>query len=340
MDKKKLLLAGAAILILIVGMMIHSTSKENKYKKFVAQQTQEEAVRVAEEIEAQGAKRWVEIEKDDEGYRIRAERGTAIEIPETQYLVRETLKNGDTETISYMDGEGSVAERVEISYYDAPKLAILIDDVGMSMGAAGYFGEIDEALTFATIPFLPKSREATAKLQEDGFEVILHMPMAGSSDSLNSRTEGILLPTMSKDKIYDAFDRALEDVGRVDGFNNHMGSRLTANEKKMRELLGYAKRKELYFIDSNTAVNNLGYPISKELGLPTYYASHFLDNSRDMEDMKREIRRSVGLAKHKGQVLVIGHYHKGMAIAIKEMLPYIEEQGVKLVFARELLETN
>lgn len=340
MDKKKLILAGAAILVLIVGMMIYSTSKENKYKKYVVEQTQEEAARVAGEIEAQGADKWVEIEKNEDGYRIKAEREATIELPETQYLVREILRTGDAESVTYKDAEGSVVERVEINYYDAPKLAILIDDVGMSMGAAGYFGEIEESITFATIPFLPRSREATEKLQEYGFEVILHMPMAGSSDSLNSRTEGILLPTMSREKIYDAFDRALEDVGRVDGFNNHMGSRLTANDKKMRELLGYAKRKDLYFIDSNTAVKNLGYPISKELGLPTYYCSHFLDNSRDMGDMKREIKRSVGLAKHKGQVLVIGHYHKGMAVAIKEMLPYIEEQGVKLVFARELLESN
>ncbi len=340
MDKKKLILAGAAILVLIVGIMIYSTSKENKYKKFVAEQTQAESVRIAQEIEAQGAHRWVEIEKTDEGYSVRAEREAAVEVPETEYLVREILKAGDTESVTYRDAEGSIVEKIEINYYDAPKLAILIDDVGMNMGAAGYFGEIDESLTFATIPFLPRSRQSTEKLQEYGFEVILHMPMAGSSDSLNSRTEGILLPTMSREKIYDAFDRALEDVGRVDGFNNHMGSRLTSNDKKMRELLGYAKRKNLYFIDSNTAVKNLGYPISKEIGLPTYYCSHFLDNSRDMEDMKREIKRSVGLAKHKEKVLVIGHYHKGMAVAIKEMLPYIEEQGVKLVFARELLETN
>lgn len=340
MDKKKLIIAAAALGVVILGVLFFTKSRENKYKKYVMQETETELTNIRERLLSQDENRWIEVEDSEGVYHIRAEREAVVELPATEILRRETVREENGETIVYRDDEGRERKRIEIAYYDAPKLAILIDDVGMSMSAAESFGRIEEPLTFATIPFLPKSREGTEKLREYGFEVILHMPMAGSSDSLNKRTEGILLPSMSRNEIYDSFDRALEDVGTVDGFNNHMGSRFTSDDRKMRELLSYAKRKNLYFIDSNTAIKNLGYPISKELGVPTYYCSHFLDNSRDMEDMKREIRTAVGMAEKNQKALVIGHYHKGMAEAIEAMLPYIEDEGVKLVFASDLLETN
>lgn len=339
MDKKKIIAVGIAVAVIVIGAILGvKNQKKDSYESFVAEQSTNEIITISEEIEAYDDKRWVKLEKTETGHRLEVERGEKIDIPETEYLIRETLIDGDKETISYKGSEDEAVYTVEIDYYDAPKLSILIDDVGMNLGAVDSFGKIDEALTFATIPFLPKSRQGTDALRKDGFEVILHMPMAGSSDSLNSRTTGILLPTMSKTEIYDALDRALEDVGQVDGFNNHMGSRFTSNETKMRELLDYANRKDLYFIDSNTAIKNMGYPISKEIGLPTYYCSHFLDNSREMEDMQNEIETAVKLAKRNGKALVIGHFHKGMAEAILSKLDYIEDQGVKLVFASELLE--
>lgn len=340
MDKKKILLIIGTLMVLALGPLYSLNSKKDKHEKYVAEQTEAEVQSITEIMDKQNENRWINIEKEEDSYKVRAEREAEISLPETEYLTKKVLVDGDTETIVYVDGDGEERKRVGIEYYDAPKLAILIDDVGMSLGAAEYFGEIGVPLTFATIPFLPRSREGTEKLKEYGFEVILHMPMAGSSDSLNKRTEGILLPTMTRDEIYDAFDRALEDVGGADGFNNHMGSRFTSDGVKMRELLNYANKKNLYYIDSNTAIKNVGYPISREIGVPTFYCSHFLDNSRDMEDMKKEIGRAARMAKANDRVLVIGHYHKGMALAIKKMLPYIEEQGVKLVFARELLESN
>jgi len=340
MDKKKILLVAVAVIVVILGSLYSSSTKKNKYKNFVKEQTEAELTVISQVMDQLEENRWISVEKGDDTYGIKAEREEKIDLPETEYLTKEVLRDGDMETIIYLDGDGVERRRVGIEYYDAPKLAILIDDVGMNLGAVDSFGEIEEALTFATIPFLPKSREGTEKLKGYGFEVMLHMPMAGSSDSLNGRTKGILLPTMSKTEIYDTFDRALEDVGEVDGFNNHMGSRFTSDGVKMKELLTYAKKKELYFVDSNTAIKNMGYPISKEIGVPTYYCSHFLDNSRDMNDMKKEIETAVKMSKSKGEVLVIGHYHKGLAVAIKEMLPYIADSGVKLVFASELLESN
>ena len=339
MNKKKIIAIVVTITVILLGIILGvKNRKQDSYENFVVEQSIDEATKISEGIAAYDDKKWVKLEETEGGHRLEVERGVEIEIPETEYLIKETLKDGDKETISYRDAEDKVVYTVELDYYDAPKLAILIDDVGMNLAAVESFSQIDEPLTFATIPFLPKSREGTEALRNAGFEVILHMPMAGSSDSLNSRTKGILLPTMSKTEIYDTLDRALEDIGKVDGFNNHMGSRFTSNETKMRELLDYANRKDLYFIDSNTAIKNMGYPVSKEIGLPTYYCSHFLDNSRKMEDMQKEIETAVKLAKRNGKALVIGHFHKGMAEAIQAKLNYIEGQGVKLVFASDLLE--
>ncbi len=342
MNKKSIIVVTLAVafLVLIGTSVFIKNKRETEYKRFVIAETKLELDKISKTLNGYNEDKWVEVERRVNNYTLKVERSKKIELLETEYLTKESVIDGDTETIIYKDRDGKDRLDITINYYDAPKLAILIDDVGMNTHTVKNFAKIDRPLTFATLPFLPRSREATKMLKELGYDVILHMPMAGSSDSLNSRTDGILLTSMSRKTIYDRFDKALEDVGPVEGFNNHMGSRFTSNDKKMRELLEYAKRKGLYYIDSNTSRHNLGYPISKELGIPTYYCSHFIDNSKKLEDIKKEIKVAVEMSKNNGEVLVIGHYHPVTALAIEQMQPYIEDQGIMMVYAKDLLETS
>ena len=334
--KKKLIYGIGIISILIISLLFRWHSG-NKYEKQVKLQEDLAVEKIIKEVKEYSVTSGSSIEEDGIKYSFDLKKGVNLNLESDDLQVKEVPKE-DAKEIIYSDSKGEEKLVLEINYFEPPKLAILIDDVGMNTKTTTYFKKIDKVLSFATMPYLPRTKQATKILRDAGFEVILHMPMEGSSDTLNSRTEGLIRPSMTKKEIYDKFDGAIENLGEVKGFNNHMGSRFTSDSEKMEELLSYVKKKDMFFIDSNTNSKAEGYNVAKKLDIPTYYTSYFIDNSHKKEDIIKAIKVSVKLAKEKQKVLVIGHYRKETAEAIYEMLGYIEDEGVEMVSISEMLE--
>ena len=333
---KKIIYSSGIISILIIVILFKWYSG-NKYEKQIKLQEKLAIKKIINKVEEYSMMSGRPIKKDGIKYIFDLKKEDKLNLEDDILQIKKILKE-NKEEIVYRDSQGNEKLILEINYFSLPKLAILIDDVGMNTKNTTYFKKIDRSLSFASLPYLPKTEEATKILKDAGFEVILHMPMEGSNDILNSRTKGLIEESMTKKIIYDKFDGAIENVGEVKGFNNHMGSRFTNNSKKMRELLSYAKKKDMFFIDSNTNSKKEGYKIAKELDIPTYYTSYFLDNSHKKEDIMKAIKVAVSLTKERKKLLVIGHYRKETAEAIYEMLDYIDNEGVELVSISEILE--
>ncbi|HAS79473.1 MAG TPA: hypothetical protein DCR90_01020 [Fusobacteriaceae bacterium] len=333
---KKIIYSSGIISILTLVILFKWYSG-NKYEKQIKLQEKVAIEKIINKVEEYSMMSGRPIKKDGIKYIFDLKKEDKLNLEDDILQIKKILKE-NKEEIVYRDSQGNEKLILEINYFSLPKLAILIDDVGMNTKNTTYFKKIDRSLSFASLPYLPKTEEATKILKDAGFEVILHMPMEGSNDILNCRTKGLIEESMTKKIIYDKFDGAIENVGEVKGFNNHMGSRFTNNSKKMRELLSYAKKKDMFFIDSNTNSKKEGYKIAKELDIPTYYTSYFLDNSHKKEDIMKAIKVAVSLTKERKKLLVIGHYRKETAEAIYEMLDYIDNEGVELVSISEILE--
>ncbi|WP_156877306.1 divergent polysaccharide deacetylase family protein [Psychrilyobacter atlanticus] len=333
----KKIVYGIGIISILIIAVLFKWHSGNKYEKQIKLQEDMALEKIIKEVNDYSIISGKSIEEDGIKYTFDLKKGVNLDIESGALQMKEVSK-GDQKEIIYSDSKGNEKLILEINYFTPPKLAILIDDVGMNTKTTTYFKKIDKPLSFATIPYLPKTNQATKILKDAGFEVILHMPMEGSNDILNRRTVGLIKPSMTEKEIYDKFDGAIENLGAVKGFNNHMGSRFTNDPEKMRSLLSYVKKKEMFFIDSNTNSKREGYKIAKELDIPTYYTSYFIDNSHKKEDIMEAIKVSVRLAVERDKVLVIGHYRKETAEAIYEMLDYIEDEGVELVSISEVLE--
>ncbi len=358
---KKLVLGGVLGVIFLVffsfsfnrkekdGVSKVDSKNQNNIETIETKISEEEKSKTKEEIEVKklieklvkfSEENQIIIEKvkdEDKSYTFKLQKDKEFLLENSYFNVKEK-KDGYLREVIYENPKGEEKLIVRIDYDNRPKLAILIDDVGMNTQITRYFINIDKPLSFAILPGLPRTKEAGDILRENGFEVILHMPMEGSNDSLNKNTKNLVWKNMNGKEIYETFQKAILSVGELDGFNNHMGSRFTEDLDKMTELLTYSKEKGLYFIDSNTNSKRQGYKIAKELGIPTFYTSYFIDNSNEREDIKDAIKVAVEMAKNNDKVLVIGHYRKETGNAIYEMLDYIEKQGVKLVSIKEILE--
>jgi hypothetical protein len=346
MNQKKLLTLVASIFVIISLFIFYSKYREEKLaleqEKVRIAAEQAELDRIKSELETfvsvnNGELTKETLEDTAELYKIRIEDEYRIE-PASELFIKEDNVYDEIEKIKFSNNKNELKLQIEILYYSLPKMAILIDDVGGTTSTIKYFDEINRPLNFAILPYLAKSKEANEILKSKGYTTMLHMPMEGSNKNLNEKTKGLVFTWMKDSRVLSNLKNALENIGSVDGFNNHMGSTFTSNTKKMQTVINYAKENNLYYIDSNTSRKNKGYGLAKEMGVQTTLCRHFLDNSKDIEDIKKEIKRAVEITKANQQALFIGHYHKNMAIALNESLGFIESEGVKLVYVNEILE--
>lgn len=216
------------------------------------------------------------------------------------------------------------------------RLAFVIDDFGYDSHPIDAFTAISRPFTFAVIPFRQYSTEAATRGLGVGNQIILHLPMEPLRSSEQSE-ERTITTAMSDDEIQAMAAKAIQAVPGLSGVNNHQGSKATADPRVMRSVLKVVKDNHLFFIDSRTNSQSVAYQTAARMGVKTGENHLFLDNDNDVSAIKRKIQTAGNMAIKYGEVIVIGHARMNTAIAIREMIPELESEGIKIVFASQLL---
>ena len=195
-------------------------------------------------------------------------------------------------------------------------------------------------ITVSILPDSPRASEEARWIQEYGLPGILHIPMQPRNE--NGQTyNGYQTITMnsSDDEIRKLIKRAKRIVPTARGMNNHQGSLVTANSQLMIRTLKIIKEEGLFFVDSRTIGNTVGYETAKRLGIKTAYKDVFLDHGeKTYANSINWIKRLVEIALQKGQGIAIGHPYETTLRAIKDSVGYIRSKGIEIVFLSELLE--
>ena len=113
----------------------------------------------------------------------------------------------------------------KISANGKPKIAIIIDDIGLDKNQIDRLLDISVPLNFAILPDLPYSNYAAKMANDKGWEVILHLPMEPKETSgyfAEDAGENALLVGLPKSEILDRLKYNLSSVPYVKGVNNHM----------------------------------------------------------------------------------------------------------------------
>jgi polysaccharide deacetylase 2 family uncharacterized protein YibQ len=97
------------------------------------------------------------------------------------------------------------------------------------------------------------------------------------------------------------------------------------------------KKEKLFYIDSNTSLRSVGPLLAEKNGVPFARNEKFIDQEKNVNAIKRAIRQGVKKAQKEGKVVLIGHPYAETEQALKEMISEIERQGVRLVFASEVV---
>ncbi|MGL4344462.1 MAG: divergent polysaccharide deacetylase family protein [Cellulosilyticaceae bacterium] len=221
-------------------------------------------------------------------------------------------------------------------------VVLIIDDFGNGMKGTKQMLEMPIPLTGAVIPGMPSAVDEARALHDAGKEVILHVPLEPITGKPSWLGPMGITVGMNRDKVLSILDKAYLDIPYAVGMNNHMGSKAMTNEVIVSALMEFAKEKQFYFVDSGTSDTKLSGRLSEEYGVPFYKRSVFLDNQPSKEHVKEKLRELVTLSKQNGVAIGIGHVgtYKGepTAAAIKEMIPYMQDEGIVFTTISHLRE--
>ncbi len=220
------------------------------------------------------------------------------------------------------------------------KLAIIIDDFGSDRAGVKELMSINRHITFAVMPFVEHSQADAKAAFEKGYEVIVHLPMEPYKGKKSWLGPNPILSGMDSPTVERIVREALESVPHAIGANIHMGSKASGEEPIITGIMKVMTENSYYFVDSMTASHRLAKKIAEEKGVLCYERDVFLDGQQSKDFVKNRLIEACKIAQKKGHAIAIGHVGieggKVTAEAITEMLPYFDENNVRLVFVSEL----
>jgi len=165
---------------------------------------------------------------------------------------------------------------------------------------------------------------------------MLHLPMQSVGKEAAEPQE--LVPGMSGGQISASLAEMLQAVPHAVGVNNHQGSLATSDAALMGELMPLLKSRRLFFIDSRTTAATVAFDSAERAGVRCAFRNvPFLDDVHDVGAIRKQLELAIRGAKEKGEAVAIGHPHPETIRALREVLPQMQGQGVRLVLASELV---
>lgn len=220
---------------------------------------------------------------------------------------------------------------------DAPRVAIIIDDLGYHLVNGRRALELPGPVSFSFLPGGPQTRTLAQRAHELGKDVLLHLPLQAEREESHAEPAEIHID-MSRARVGTVFDEALSAVPHAIGINSHRGSLLTRHPGHMQWLMEeIGQRDNLFFIDSYTHHGSVALQIARENGVIAIKRDVFLDPDPSPATVAREFERMKQLARQRGQVVAIGHPHPETLKLLEQQLPRLAEEGIELVRVRDLL---
>lgn len=218
------------------------------------------------------------------------------------------------------------------------RIAIIIDDWGYSLESCRALQEIKSPVAVAILPGLKHSKQIATCAHTNKKDVMLHLPMEPHQMSETYPENYIIETSMSRKKIQAILEKSLESVPFVTGVNNHMGSKVTENERAMKIIYGELSKRDLFFVDSFVTSKSICSDLAKKIDVRFARRDIFLDNENNRAYIEQQFKELAREAKQKGRAIAIGHDRRLTLQIIKEQTDILEKQGFRIVSVKDLLK--
>jgi len=210
-----------------------------------------------------------------------------------------------------------------------PRIAIIIDDMGLNYQANLRILALEAEMTIAVLPYAPNATLTAEIAQAGGLDVLVHMPM--EPIGLADPGPNALLLQLDDNDLEARARWAMARVPGAIGLNNHMGSRFTQDPHAMRVVLSSLADQQPLFLDSLTSASSRGGAVSRGLGLTTLERDIFLDHEIDPVSIRARLAEAEALAHRRGWAIVIGHPHDETLTALEQWIEEAQARDIDFV---------
>ena len=217
------------------------------------------------------------------------------------------------------------------------KIAIIVDDCGADMVAVRTLLNTGLPFSYAILPEKEFSSDVLEMVKSKGRVPLLHLPMEPLSRSAMSEGKRTILTSASAPSQQSLLRKHLHSLPGVVGVNNHQGSKATADKSTMKAVLQVLKNEKLFFVDSRTNSASIARDMAKQMGVPTARNDIFLDNSSNVEDIRKQIYKAFAMAEKNGSAIAICHARPNTAQCWKQYAEEFKKTGITFVPVNKLL---
>jgi uncharacterized protein len=218
----------------------------------------------------------------------------------------------------------------------APRVAVIVDDLGGRRDVFDQLRDIRRPLTIAVLPGLPLSEWTAREAAQAGMEVILDLPMEPYRFPEVDPGPGALLMAMGPQELQAQVGGHLASVPGAVGVTNHMGSRMTEDRTRMRTVLEVLAGRRLFLVDGLASNLSVAYDEAKALGLRAGRRQIVVDHAAGEAGDRERWEEVAWWAERRGEVIVIAHGHPLTARLLREYVPRWEARGLRLVPVSQL----
>lgn len=225
---------------------------------------------------------------------------------------------------------------------DLPKIAIVIDDLGMDKRALKRLLALPGPITLSFLPYAPDVQAQVDNTLAAGHDVMLHLPMEPFASEGKKLDPGrnALLTSDNPSQLYAKLEKNLSAFSGYTGVNNHMGSKFTSNLAAMEIVFQQLGKRNLFFVDSITSGRSVAETAARESGIELLRRDVFLDADHGdtaKVQIKKQLAELETLARENGQAIAIGHPYKTTIDALGPWLVTAEARGFQIVMVDDLL---
>lgn len=216
------------------------------------------------------------------------------------------------------------------------RVALVIDDLGRSLTDLETLGKLGVPLSYSVLPFETLTPQVVGALRQRGEEILCHLPMEPANGA--NPGPGALRRAMSEAQLVQATREALAAVPGAVGVNHHMGSSFSTDPDAMSTVLELLGDRQLFYLDSRTSPDSVGYRIARRLGVAAAERQVFLDSDPAPAAIHHQFARLLALARSRGAAIAIGHPYPSTLATLAKEVPEARALGYEFVPVSYLMD--
>ncbi len=275
--------------------------------------------------------------KAEVGVKVKAGAGSKSFVTDTIIFFHNLNLKKEDKDVKPLPEEPAKEQPVESDRRYKGKLAIVIDDCGADLASVRSLLNLGLPFSYAILPDKAYSSDVLEIVKSKGRVPMLHLPMEPLSRSAMSEGSRTVMVEQTATQKQALVKKALGGLNGVVGVNNHQGSRATGDKATMQAVLQVLKKQNLFFLDSRTSSASVARDTAKSMGVPTARNDIFLDNSTNIEEIRRQVYKAMAIAEKNGSAIAICHARTNTVKCWQKYAEEFKKTGITFVPVTELL---